>query len=500
MAVSMLLDMAVDAHPDRVAIGSARDGLTYGRLQRAAAGGASLILANGAQHVAFVGINGPVLPLLLFAAAQAGVPFTPLNYRLSPEQLQAQVTELPSPLVVADADYHEALGTGVPVLDSAAWLEAALGADPAEPQDVEDDAAAVVLFTSGTTSKPKGVLLKHENLVSYVLQTVEFASAEPEGSVLISVPPYHIAGVGTVLTNVFAGRRMVYLPAFTAESWLELVREERVTNAMVVPTMLSRIVDHLAGSTADVPALRGLAYGGARMPRPVLAAALEAFPEVGFVNAYGLTETSSTVAVLGPEDHRAAVGSSDPRVAGRLGSVGRLVPGMEGVIRDELGEPVPAGTPGELWVRGPQVSGEYVGQGSVLDADGWFPTKDRAWFDEDGYLFIEGRSDDTIIRGGENIAPAEVEDVLVHHPGVREAAVLGMPDDEWGERIVAALVAKPGVVLDAEEVRGYVRARLRGSRTPDDVVVIDELPHSPTGKLLRRELRAALLQLADAAG
>ena len=499
MSVSMLLDMAVDGCPDRVAIGPAQGGLTYAELQRAAAGGASLILESGAQHVAFVGVNGPALPLLLFAAARAGVPFTPLNYRLSPEQLQAQVAELPAPLVVADADFHAALG-GVAVLDSTAWFESALTAEPAEPQDVDDDAAAVVLFTSGTTSKPKGVLLKHENLVSYVLQTVEFASAEPEGSVLISVPPYHIAGVGTVLTNVFAGRRMVYLPAFTAEGWLDLVRTENVTNAMVVPTMLSRIVDHLAGRTADVPALRGLAYGGARMPRPVLAAALEAFPEVGFVNAYGLTETSSTIAVLGPEDHRAAQGSDDPLVNGRLGSVGRLVPGIEGVIRDELGDPVPAGTPGELWVRGPQVSGEYVGHGSVLDADGWFPTRDRAWFDQDGYLFIEGRSDDTIIRGGENIAPAEIEDVLVHHPGVREAAVLGMPDDEWGERIVAALVPRPEVALDPDEVRAYVRARLRGSRTPDDVVVVDELPHSPTGKLLRRELRSLLTVTAVTGG
>jgi acyl-CoA synthetase (AMP-forming)/AMP-acid ligase II len=491
MALSLLLDMAVDAHPDRVAIGPAEGGLTYAQLQRAAAGGAAVIREHGARHVAFVGVNGPALPLLLFAAARAGVPFTPLNYRLSTEQLRAQVSELPAPLVVADAEFHEALGGTA--LDSADWLTRALATEPADEQDVDDESAAVVLFTSGTTSKPKGVLLKHENLVSYVLQTVEFASAEPEGSVLISVPPYHIAGVGTVLTNVFAGRRMVYLPAFTAESWLDLVRTESVTNAMVVPTMLSRIVDHLAGRQAEVPALCGLAYGGARMPRPVLVAALEAFPEVGFVNAYGLTETSSTIAVLGPDDHRDAASSSDPQVAGRLGSVGRLVPGMEAVIRDELGDPVPAGTPGELWVRGPQVSGEYVGQGSVLDTDGWFPTRDRAWFDEDGYLFIEGRSDDTIIRGGENIAPAEIEDVLVHHPGVREAAVLGVPDDEWGERIVAALVAKPGVVLDPGEVREYVRARLRGSRTPDDVVVVDELPHSPTGKLLRRELRSALL-------
>ncbi|MCF2527696.1 AMP-binding protein, partial [Yinghuangia soli] len=369
-----------------------------------------------------------------------------------------------------------------PVVDGAAWLAGAAAAEPVASAE-DDDAAAVVLFTSGTTSRPKGVVLRHGNLVGYVLQTVDFASAAEEDAILVSVPPYHVAGIGSVLSNVYAGRRMVHLPDFDAARWLDLVRAEAVTQAMLVPTMLARIVDELAGAPADAPALRALAYGGARMPATVLARALDAFPDAGFTNAYGLTETSSTIAVLGPGDHRTALASDDPAVRGRLGSAGRFVPGVEGEIRD-----------GELWVRGPQVSGEYLGTGSVLDADGWFPTRDLARIDADGFLYIEGRADDTIIRGGENIAPAEIEDVLVHHPGVREVAVLGLPDEEWGQRITAVVVptGDGSAAPTADELRAYVRGRLRGSRTPDDVVFRTELPYTATGKLLRRDLAAEL--------
>jgi len=486
VAISMLVEMAADAYDDRVALGSRDDGITYAALRRAAEGGAELIRRSGATHVAFVGINGPVFPQLLFAAATAGVPFTPLNYRLSKEQLAEQIDELGSPLVVADEAYAEA----VPVVHhrSEEWFAAATAAEPGDGEFVDDDAPAVVLFTSGTTSKPKMVLLRHSHLVSYVLQTVEFASADPDTAVLISVPPYHIAGVGTILSNVYAGRRMVYLPNFTASDWLDVVRQEGVTNAMVVPTMLARIVEELGGSPADLPSLQAIAYGGARMPVNVLEAALASFPDTAFANAYGLTETSSTIAVLGPDDHRLAMTADDDAARRRLSSVGRLVPGVEGQIRAEDGTVLPVGEIGEVWVRGPQVSGEYVGLGSSLDADGWFPTKDRGSFDEEGYLYIEGRSDDTIIRGGENIAPEEVEAVLYGHPEIREAAVVGVPDDEWGERIVAVCVTEAGASLGPDVVRGFVRERLRGSRTPDEVVFVAELPYTQTGKLLRREL------------
>jgi acyl-CoA synthetase (AMP-forming)/AMP-acid ligase II len=228
------------------------------------------------------------------------------------------------------------------------------------------------------------------------------------------------------------------------------------------------------------------------MPAAVLEAALAAFPDVDFVNAYGLTETSSTIAVLGPEDHRRAHASADPKVRARLGSIGRFVPGIEAQIRNELGEEVAPGEFGELWVRGPQVSGEYRGRGSVVDAEGWFPTRDLARIDEEGYVFLNGRVDDTIIRGGENIAPQEVEEVLADYPGIRDAAVVGVPDDEWGQRLVAVLVAEDERLLDPQQVSSFVRQRLRGSRTPDDIVLRSELPYSATGKLLRRVLVAEL--------
>jgi acyl-CoA synthetase (AMP-forming)/AMP-acid ligase II len=294
--------------------------------------------------------------------------------------------------------------------------------------------------------------------------------------------------VGTVLSNTFAGRRVLHLPDFTPDAWLEIVREEAVSSAMVVPTMLARVVEHLAGAPADAPSLRSIAYGGARMPRPILEQALTAFPDAGFVNAYGLTETSSTIALLGPDEHREAMRSDDQQ---RLGSVGRFVAGVQGQIRDGANVLGP-GEAGELWVRGPQVSGEYLDSGDSRDDEGWFPTHDRAWIDDQGYLFVEGRSDDTIIRGGENIAPAEVEDVLLRHPAVVQAAVLGFPDEEWGERIAAFVVLVDRATASERELQEFVRSRLRSARTPDVVYFRDDLPTTPTGKLLRRELAASV--------
>jgi acyl-CoA synthetase (AMP-forming)/AMP-acid ligase II len=260
---------------------------------------------------------------------------------------------------------------------------------------------------------------------------------------------------------------------------------------MVVPTMLSRIVDALDGKPADVPTLRSLSYGGAKVSERVLVEALHLFPSTGFVNAYGLTETASTIAVLGPDDHRAAIESGDPLIRRRLSSAGQVLPTVEIEIRDELDQPVPSGEPGMIFLRGEQISGEYA-TGSLLDADGWFCTRDRGFVDADGYLFIEGRADDTIIRGGENIAPAEIEEVLVAHPSVAEACVVGLPDDEWGQRIVAAVVLRDGESVDPDDLRAAVREQLRGSKTPERIVFSTGLPHTETGKLLRRLVLAEL--------
>jgi acyl-CoA synthetase (AMP-forming)/AMP-acid ligase II len=486
--------MAAAGHADRTALGTRAGGVTFEAFARHAAGGATVIRGHDPRHVVFIGRNGPAFPQLMFAAATAGVPFAPLNYRLAREQLLELLAELDQPLVVADPEYLPLVADTHPAMSCEEFLAAAAAADPADAADVDDDDTAVLLFTSGTTAKPKAVVLRHENLVAYILSTVEFGGADEQEAALVAVPPYHVAAVGSALSNLYAGRRVVYLPDFDARTWLRLVREEAVTSAMVVPTMLARVVETLDDQQADAAALRLISYGGARMPRPVLERALQAFPDTGFCNAYGLTETSSTIALLGPDDHRDAFGTDDEHVRQRLGSVGRPVPGIEIEIRDIDGSVLPAGETGELWVRGAQVSGEYRGHGSTLDEQGWFHTRDRAWVDEDGFIFIEGRADDTIIRGGENIAPAEIEDVLLQHPAVKDVAVLGRPDDEWGELIVAVVVREPAAAeVDADALRSFVRERLRGSRTPDEIVWRDELPHTATGKLLRRELVAEIV-------
>jgi len=500
VSLGLLLEMAVAGHGDRVALGSGADAVTFARLADLAAGRGVVLAERGAGQVVLLARNGPILPHVLFAAAHAGLPLVPLNYRLSAGQIHDLLTRLDSPFVVADDDYWPVVAGQAPGMTTAEFLASAAAAGNADAESVTDAVSAdntvfadntgpaVLLFTSGTTATPKIVPLRHENLQAYILGTVEFGSAAPDDAALVTVPPYHVAAISSVLSNLYAGRRVVFLPDFDPGRWLQLVRDERITTAMVVPTMLARIVGHLDGAAADTPSLRLISYGGARMPVPVLEKALAAFPDAGFVNAYGLTETSSTIALLGPEDHRDALAATDPDQRRRLRSAGRAVPGIELQIRDGPGPAPGPGEVGDLWVRGPQVAGEYLGAGSVLDADGWFPTNDRAWLDADGYLFIEGRADDTIIRGGENIAPAEIEDALLNHPAITDAAVVGIGDDHWGQRLVAVVVRRAGADVDGEALKQHVRQRLRGSRTPDEVVFRTELPHTATGKVLRREV------------
>jgi len=496
--IGMILEMAASAS-DRPAVVAGGQSVSAARLLELATAAAErfsrypAVLYLGTSHLAY--------PVALFGAAAAGVPFIPLNYRLGAEQLTGLLDRNPGALVLRQQDL-DALADRAPA-------DAPLGTmAPGTPTreslalaGTEDDPVAVVLYTSGTTSAPKAALLRHRHLLAYVWNTVEFSSAEASDAALVGVPPYHVAGLANVLTNLYAGRRLVYLAAFDPNAWLATVRAEQVSHALLVPTMLARVVAELHASgaaDAGVPSLRSLAYGGARMPRPVLEAALRLFPATGFVNAYGLTETASSIAVLGPDDHRAALSSGDPAVADRLGSVGRAVPGVEFEVRDDEGKILAPGETGLIFVRGEQISGEYGGH-SALDAEGWFPTRDRGRIDADGYVFIEGRDDDTIIRGGENIAPAEIEDVLLAYPGISEAAVLGVPDPEWGQRLVAVVVWDTSAeVADPERVRDFVRSRLRSSKTPESIVSRSELPKTDTGKLLRRVLQAELTLRAPA--
>jgi acyl-CoA synthetase (AMP-forming)/AMP-acid ligase II len=499
MNLSMLLDMAAAAEPNRIAVGRHADGVTFDQLLTASALGSKRLGESGAGSVAYLGPSSDALAVAVFSSAKAGIPFVPLNYRLSTKQLRDIVARLPSPMVIAEQGQLSAANEiGIPIVSARTWwargpMSPMPGAKSNADLSQLGPQTALVLFTSGTTAAPKGALLTHDQLVTYVLSTVEFGSAADNEATLVSMPNYHVAGIANLLTSVYAQRRIVYLAAFDPGDWLRMVAGESITTATLVPTMLARIVSHLKGATAGVPSLRFIAYGAARMPPAVLRAALVAFPEVGFVQAYGLTETSSTIAVLTPEDHRAALArGASAAMERRLQSVGRLVPGVEAQIRaDGRRKVLPPGQRGELWVRGPQVSSQYLSGQSAVDAEGWFHTRDHAEFDDDGYLFIIGRSDDTIIRGGENISPAEIEDVLLEYPGMSDAAVVGVGDQEWGERIVAVVVLDGGE-LDVDDIKKFVNRRLRGSRTPDQVTARMTLPYGPTGKLLRSVLRSEL--------
>jgi fatty-acyl-CoA synthase len=493
MHTALLLEMAAGALGERIATGSIGDGVSYEELAARARGGGHWLAARGGGAVVFIGLNGAAMPITLFASAEIGRPFAPLNYRLPDAELRRLLARTAPSIAIVDDDMLARVEgvEGVRIVARSAF-EAAC-ADPAnrdkEPFDPDRD-IAVLLFTSGTTGDPKVAVLRHRHLASYVVSTVEFMHSEEDEATLISVPPYHIAGIAAVLTSVYGGRRMVYLPTFTPEAWADAAAAEKITHAMVVPTMLGRILEVLEKRGGSLPHLRALSYGGGRMPASVIEKALALMPQVDFVNAYGLTETSSTIAVLTADDHRAAMSSDDPKVRRRLGSVGRPLPALELEIRGPEGEVLPAGQSGEVYVRGEQISGEYLHK-KVLQDDGWFATNDAGWLDEDGYLFVEGRLDDVIVRGGENISPGEIEDVLRLHPQVADVAVFGVPDDQWGEKVAAVLVpreAPPPI----DELAGWVRSRLRSTKTPEVWSFRDALPYNDTGKLLRRQLKAEL--------
>jgi fatty-acyl-CoA synthase len=492
MHVGMVIEMASDSLADRVAIGPVEGGVTFGELGARARRAGTWLRSSPGERVVLVDENSLAVPLGLFGAAIAGKPFVPLNYRLADDRLRS-ILERTSPATVLAGEGVPERIDGVPGLTIVprAELLAATEDQSIEPTDgwgCDPDGTAVLLFTSGTTGEPKAAVLRHRNLAAYLVGSVEFGAAAPDECTIVSVPPYHVAAMSSVLSTTYAGRRVVQLEHFEPDAWVRTVRRESVTHAMVVPTMLRRLLDVVARKGGGLPSLRSLAYGGGPMPRAVVERAMALLPALDLVNAYGLTETSSTITVLGPDDHRAAFASEDPEVRARLGSVGRALPGIEVSVRDDGGEPLGPGQVGEIWVRGEQVSGEYEGRPLDLD-DGWFATRDAGHVDGEGFLFVHGRVDDVIVRGGENLSPGEIESVLLEHPAVAEAAVVGIPHQEWGEQVVAAVVLRERDAVSEEALRAHVRDRLRSARTPERIAFCDELPYNETGKLLRRVLR-----------
>jgi acyl-CoA synthetase (AMP-forming)/AMP-acid ligase II len=385
-----------------------------------------------------------------------------------------------------------ALGDGAKAMARVADLIVAAEPDDSEAE-VEDEDISILMYTSGTTSLPKGVMLRFRDFAAYVTANVEMADGTDRGVALVCVPFYHIAGTTAYMTNIWTGRRIVVMPQFEAKSWLEIVERERVTHAFVVPTMMKQIIDEPTFAKCDLSSLTNLAYGGAPMPVQVIRRAIEVFPKtIGFVNAYGQTETTSSLTVLGPDDHRIEGTPKEIELKlKRLNSIGKPLPDVEIKVRGEDGNFLAIGEVGEIIIRTPRIMKGYAGrEDDARLPDGWRATGDLGWLDDEGYVFFAGRKDDMIIRGGENIAPAEIEAVLMSHPAVDECAVVGVPSVEWGQTVKAVVVVRQGNKVSEPELAEFCRSRLASFKRPEQIEFIDALPKNPLGKILRKDLRA----------
>ncbi|HYB89507.1 MAG TPA: AMP-binding protein [Candidatus Binataceae bacterium] len=458
--------------------------------------------------IAALDTNSDLYIATYYAAAKAGLTFLPLNYRAKEAELEYMINTADVKVLLVGDRYLDLINRIRPKLSVTALVASGKGqagmarlnelaaradADDTEAE-VEDEDTSILMYTSGTTSLPKGVMLSFNDFTAYVTANVELADGTDRGAALVCVPFYHIAGTTAYMTNVWTGRKVIVMSQFDAKTWLKLVETERVTHGFVVPTMMKQLIDEPSFAKTDLSTLVNLAYGGAPMPVQVIRRAIDQFPKtVGFVNAYGQTETTASLTILGPDDHRVDGTPEEIELKlKRLNSIGKPLPDVEIGVRDDEGKLLAHGQIGEIIIRTPRIMKGYAGRedDSALP-DGWRATGDLGWLDEDGYVFFAGRKDDMIIRGGENIAPAEVETVLMSHPGVDECAVIGVPSLEWGQTIKAYVVRRKGATVTASDLEEFCRGRLSSFKRPEAIEFIDALPKNPLGKILRKDLRAA---------
>ncbi|MGE0057705.1 MAG: class I adenylate-forming enzyme family protein [Dehalococcoidia bacterium] len=463
---------------------------------------------SAGSRVAVMATNSPEYVEVYYACAKLGACFVPINFRAKREELAHMLKVSESSVLFVEGRYLEIIESIRPDLgelkhivrldagleDESSFVSLLAGASDEEVfLDVDLDEPTALIFTSGTTALPKGVELTFLNLSLYVVNTMSPADPSADQDVtMVSVTFAHVAGLTALLSSIWGGRKLVTLPQFEPEAWLRAVERERVTHAFVVPTMLKRIMEHPNFKNYDLSSLQLITYGAAPMPYEVVCTAIENF-SCGLMNAYGQTESTSSLTFLGPDDHRLNGNDAEnAKKLHRLRSVGRPMDDVTIAIMDAAGNFLPSGAEGEICVQSARVMKEYLKAADAThDAvhDGWLHTGDQGYLDEDSYLFITGRVKDLIIRGGENISPGEIESIIESHPAVEEVAVIGVPDAEWGETVKAIVVLRDAFDGAFDEIRSYARERLSSYKTPAYIAFVPELPRNPMGKVLKTDLR-----------
>jgi acyl-CoA synthetase (AMP-forming)/AMP-acid ligase II len=474
--------------------------LSYSDLDRRAAGLHAGLLDRGVERgdvVAVLMLNSHRHLACWFALPRGGLVLNDLNVRLAPDELAFILDDCGAVALIVDDAFAE---LGAELLDRCSSLrllvhddfEALAATEPVAPAGVGEDTLAGIFYTGGTTGLPKGAMLSHRNLLENAKNVLVSWGYGPADRYLHAAPMFHLADGASTYALTWCGGSHVIVPAFDPALVLSAIEDERVTRTLLVPTMINVLVNTPGLDGRDLGSLRGVTYGASPMPADLLRAAMAAI-DCEWAQAYGMTEAAPLVSYCPPEDHRRGAAGEEP-YATRLRSAGTPVVGVEVEVRRPDGTPADPGEAGEIHVRGPNVMGGYWNRpeetAGALVGDGWYRSGDAAYADEDGYLYIVDRVKDMIISGGENVYCSEVENALFAHPAVLEAAVFGVPDERWGERVHAAIVLHDGETAAGEELIEHCRGRIAGYKLPRSIELHAEpLPKSGAGKILKRELR-----------